>query len=166
MSKFSGHLARRTLSHTMSAMGPRLLLTPLPWPAVATGRMPGLPMVFVILLFLDEAMKVPLKGVFPAQCEPCTPSAEQPARLCPLNFFIDFLIPLPGRQTSVKSLAPVLQDMSLSIPWDSLAGSWVSLSPGGSRQPGGKNAGGAGVRSSVTIILSLPEPQTYEWPLS
>lgn len=68
-------------------MGPRLLLTPLPWPAVATGRMLGLPVVFVILLFLDEAMKMPLKGVFPAQCEPCTPSAEQPARLCPLNFF-------------------------------------------------------------------------------
>lgn len=57
-------------------MGPRLLLTPLPWPAVATGRMPGVPVVFVILLFLHEAIKVPLTGVFPVQCEPWTPSAE------------------------------------------------------------------------------------------
>lgn len=57
-------------------MGPRLLLTLLPWPAVATGQTPGVPVVFVILLFFNEAIKVPLTVLFPIQCEPWTPSAE------------------------------------------------------------------------------------------
>lgn len=116
-----------------------------------------------VLVSLDEA--IPSQGVRPVPWEPgCPALSNQPG--CALQIlFRDFLISLPGRRPPVKSLAPALRDMGLSVPRDSPAGSWVSLSPQGSRHPGGKDTGRAGVRSSVTITLSLRETQTYEWPL-
>lgn len=90
--------------------------------------MPGVSVVFGILIVLDEAIKVPLpyKGSSPMQYEPGTPSTEQSARLCSLNPFYRLSNSTAGQEGFCQDTGTSsARYESLSPP----AGSWVSLSP-------------------------------------